>query len=133
MAKDLSVKQRRFCEIYCANGFNATQAAIDAGYSEKSVTTNTTKLLKNTKVKEYVDSYKAKLARSTQITAEGILERLAIESGYNGEHTLPEDSTQSGRIQALKQMAEYTGGFDANRQKHEVVQVTHEDWLDSLK
>lgn len=133
MAKDLSVKQRRFCEIYCANGFNATQAAIDAGYSKKTAKEMGYENLTKPHVVKYIEEYKSELSESTKITAEGILERLAIESGYNGEHTLPEDSTQSGRIQALKQMSEYTGGFDANKQKHEVVQVTHEDWLDSLK
>jgi len=77
---------------------------------------------------------RAAIAREKfSVTTEGILERLAIESGYAGEHLIPEDSTQSGRVSALKQMAEHTGGFDANKNKHEVVQVNHEDWLDSLK
>ena len=77
---------------------------------------------------------RAEIARQRfSITTEGILQRLAIESGYAGEHLIPEDSTQSGRVSALKQMAEHTGGFDANKQKHEVLQVTHEDWLDKLQ
>lgn len=41
MSKDkdevkLTVNQRRFVEEYCANGYNATQAAIKAGYSERT-------------------------------------------------------------------------------------------------
>ena len=31
---DLTTKQKAFCELYAGNGGNATQAAIDAGYSE---------------------------------------------------------------------------------------------------
>ena len=116
----LSPKQKRFCEEYCANGFNATKAAISAGYSEKSVATNTTKLLNNTKVKEYVEEYKQSLTVSASITVEGILERLAIESGYAGEHRIPDDSTQSARMSALKMLSEYTGGFDNNVDKVEI-------------
>jgi len=77
---------------------------------------------------------RAAIARERfSITTEGILKRLAIESGYAGEHLIPDDSTQSGRVSALKQMAEHTGGFDANKQKVELKQVSHEDWLDTLQ
>ena len=31
----LTTKQELFVSAYCSNGFNATQAAIEAGYSEK--------------------------------------------------------------------------------------------------
>lgn len=34
--KKLTVKQRRFCDEYLANGGNATEAAIAAGYSPKT-------------------------------------------------------------------------------------------------
>lgn len=33
---DLTTKQKSFCELYAGNGGNATQAAIDAGYSEST-------------------------------------------------------------------------------------------------
>jgi len=32
----MTIKQRLFCEAYLQNGFNATQAAITAGYSKKT-------------------------------------------------------------------------------------------------
>ena len=52
MAK-LTAKQRRFCDEYLIS-LNATQAAIKAGYSEKYAHTNTTKLLNNTTIKEFI-------------------------------------------------------------------------------
>ena len=52
MAK-LTPKQRRFCDEYLVS-LNATQAAIKAGYSEKYAHTNTTKLLNNTTIKEFI-------------------------------------------------------------------------------
>lgn len=50
----LTQKQKAFADYYIELG-NATQAAIKAGYSKKYVATNTDKLLKNTKVKAYLD------------------------------------------------------------------------------
>lgn len=52
MAK-LTAKQKMFCDEYLVD-LNATQAAIRAGYSEKYAGQNADKLLKNTKLKEYI-------------------------------------------------------------------------------
>ena len=52
MAK-LNDRQKRFCDEYLIS-LNATQAAIKAGYTEKYAATNTTKLLNNTNVKNYI-------------------------------------------------------------------------------
>lgn len=52
--RELSIKQKRFCEYYIISG-NATDAGIKAGYSEKYIGTNTDKLLKNTKIQEYIE------------------------------------------------------------------------------
>jgi len=49
----LTAKQRRFCDEYLID-LNATQAAIRAGYSKHYAHTNTTKLLQNTMVKEFL-------------------------------------------------------------------------------
>lgn len=54
MAK-MTEKQKRFCDEYLIS-LNATQAAIKAGYSEKYAHTNTTKLLNNTTIKEYIEN-----------------------------------------------------------------------------
>lgn len=51
----MTARQQRFCEEYLTC-LNATQAAIKAGYSEKYAGQNADKLLKNTNVKEYLDT-----------------------------------------------------------------------------
>ena len=53
MAKELNERQKRFCDEYLIS-LNATQSAIKAGYSEKYAGANADKLLKNTKIKEYI-------------------------------------------------------------------------------
>ena len=54
MAKELNERQKRFCDEYLVC-LNATQSAIKAGYSKKYAGQNADKLLKNTKVKEYIE------------------------------------------------------------------------------
>ena len=48
--KALTPKQELFVAEYLANGFNATQAAIAAGYAKKNADTQGSRLLANTVV-----------------------------------------------------------------------------------
>lgn len=45
--KALTAKQRRFVDAYCEFGFNATRAAIEAGYSAKTARSQGSRLLTN--------------------------------------------------------------------------------------
>lgn len=56
----LTQKQRLFADEYIKSG-NATQSAIKAGYSDRYVATNTSKLLKNTNIKAYVSKKMAEI------------------------------------------------------------------------
>lgn len=70
----LTTKQRAFVEAYLSNGFNATQAAITAGYSKKTAYSQGSRLLKNveiqaaleTRMKEMVMSADEALLRLSQ-------------------------------------------------------------------
>lgn len=67
----LTVKQRKFADGLIAGG-NATQAAIDAGYSKKYARQNANKLLQNTTISEYLkqrqdELTKKKIAGRTEI------------------------------------------------------------------
>ena len=55
--KKLTPKQRLFVESYCSNGFNATQAAITAGYSETTAYSQGSRLLKDVEIKAAVDQF----------------------------------------------------------------------------
>jgi phage terminase small subunit len=50
----LTVKQRKFADLYLEYG-NATKAAIEAGYKPDNAGNNADKLLKNTKIKSYIE------------------------------------------------------------------------------
>lgn len=75
MAK-LTPKQQRFANEYLID-LNATQAAIRAGYSPKWAGTNADKLLKNTKIRAYIDERMAEHSRRTGVTQERIIRELA--------------------------------------------------------
>ena len=50
----LTPKQRRFADEYIANGFNATQAAKDAGYSKKTAYSIGNENLSKPEIEEYI-------------------------------------------------------------------------------
>ena len=56
----LTQKQRLFADEYIKGG-NATQSAIQAGYSNRYAHTNANKLLQNTTIKHYIDAKMAEI------------------------------------------------------------------------
>lgn len=113
MAK-LTDKQRSFIEHYCSNGFNATQAAISAGYSEKTAQEQSSRLLSNVIISDAIQLFMGKATKKALITTEDIVKRLIDEAEYVGE-----GASHSARIAALKTLTDFTGGFDNNKQKVE--------------
>lgn len=75
MAK-LTPKQQRFADEYLID-LNATQAAIRAGYSPKSAEQQGSALLRNPKVRAYIDERMAEHSRRTGVTQERIIRELA--------------------------------------------------------
>lgn len=76
---DLTAKQARFVEEYLVD-LNATQAAIRAGYAEKSASVEGARLLANAKVGEAVAAGLKARSERTKIDADWVLTRLAEEA-----------------------------------------------------
>ena len=104
-------RQQRFVDAYLIDP-NATQAAITAGYSEKTARSQGQRLLTNADVAAALDKAKQKRAERTQITADAVLERLWLEA--HGQDV--PDHSQSGRVKALDLLAKhlklYTDALD---------------------
>jgi len=64
----LNPMQKRFCRNYVANGFNASRAALDAGYSKGSYRITAHNNLKNPKILRYVDEIKDDLEKFTGLS-----------------------------------------------------------------
>ena len=87
----LTARQQKFCDEYLICG-NATQSAIKAGYSEKYAGQNADKLLKNTKVKEYINSNMAQMSSDKIATAEEVLQYLtSVMRGESRSHEIVVD------------------------------------------
>lgn len=71
----LNAKQETFCKEYLVD-LNATQAAIRAGYSERTASATASRLLANVNVLARVKELKAKRAEELELDAYWVLKRL---------------------------------------------------------
>lgn len=72
----LTEKQQKFADEYLID-LNATQAAIRAGYSSATADQQGSRLLKNVKIRAYIDTRMAEHSRRTGISQERIMRELA--------------------------------------------------------
>ena len=80
----MTPKQRKFCDEYIKTG-NATQSAINAGYSQKTAKSIGAENLPKPDIKKYIDSKLKDISNNAIATAE---ETLAILTQIvRGEHT----------------------------------------------
>ncbi|MDR1454753.1 MAG: terminase small subunit [Tannerella sp.] len=70
--KELTAKEEKFCYEYTLY-LNATKAAINAGYSEKTAYAAGSRLLKNVKVQEHIKHLRENLAETAEISALRVL------------------------------------------------------------
>lgn len=98
----LNAKQLRFCEEYIVD-LNATQAAIRAGYSEKSAKAQGCRLLTYEDVSRTVARLQQERSHATGITAAYVLEGLkrVHERCLKPEPVMVFDPNQGGLVQAI--------------------------------
>lgn len=118
----LTEKQKKFCDEYIKLG-NATQAAINAGYSKRTARSQGQRLLTNVDIKNYIDERMEQLASERIMSAQEILERLSLianakiketvvvanAEGYSEVEKPPDFKTQ---IQAMKELLKRYPGND---------------------
>ncbi|MDY5164573.1 terminase small subunit [Leuconostoc falkenbergense] len=110
----LTPKQKRFADEYIKTG-NATQSAIEAGYSKKYANTNAPKLLQNTTLKQYIEKCMAEIASNRVMSYTEAVELLtSIARGEEKETVVVEthvsvekvekEADLKTRISALKEI-----------------------------
>ena len=72
----INTKQQAFVYHYCSNGFNGTQAAISAGYSENCAQQIATENLLKPVIKEEIHKFKANIAETAELTALDLIKEL---------------------------------------------------------
>lgn len=123
-------RKRLFIEAYLSNGKNATQAAIAAGYSEKSAHAQGCRLLKDVKIQaeiaERTQVVLAKAEIATELTLENILRELGRIALFDPRRILKGDGTMldpgdwpddvAAAVGGLEIMEEFEGrGADRER------------------
>lgn len=73
---ELTDKQKRFCEEYVID-LNATQAAIRAGYSEKTAAVIGAENLTKPNIQSFIQEKQKKLSEDTSITAQMVINEIA--------------------------------------------------------
>ena len=113
----LNGKQKAFCEEYVANGYNAQKAyaIVYDCWNEASVRSNTCRLLKNEKVKEYIKELQKERFEALNISAERVAEKLAYIAFAEKDDNYYNATAQLKALDLLqKQMGLQTQKVDAN-------------------
>jgi phage terminase small subunit len=87
---DLNPLQRLFCLEYLKD-FNATRAAIDAGYSEKTAHSQACRLLKTPRIVKYIEEAMRKREEAVQLDAQYVLTRLGEQTEADFADIFDED------------------------------------------
>ena len=101
----LNDRQKLFCREYIID-LNATQAAIRAGYSEKTAYSQGQRLLKNVEIKASIDELKSTRSETAEITAQMVVDALACIAFSN----YAEEKTRD-KLQALSLLGKHLGMF----------------------
>jgi len=110
----LTEKQKHFADEYIKSG-NATQSAIEAGYSKKYANTNASKLLRNTTIKSYlaermksIDSERIMSAKEAVELLTGIgrgeVKETVVIASPVGVETVEKEADLKTRISAIKEI-----------------------------
>ena len=99
--QELTPKQRLFVEEFLVD-LNAKQAAIRAGYSEKTATEIGSENLRKPHVSDAIREAMASRSERTGITADMVVEALWEEANDRGE-----DASHSARVSALKVLLQH--------------------------
>lgn len=104
---ELTDKQKRFCEEYVID-WNATRAAIAAGYSKKTAKQIATENLSKPYLKEYIEEIKTDLQKQANISA--LSQILFLKKMMSSEET-----TNTEKLRAMQEINKMLGFYAAEK------------------
>lgn len=102
--KKLSDKQRRFCEEYMID-LNATRAAREAGYSEKTACKIGSENLSKPDIQAYIQQLRAEQKKRTEISADRVLQEFAAIAFTDVEDVLKVSNSECSILPKEKRTA----------------------------
>jgi phage terminase small subunit len=121
----LTDKQKRFCEEYIID-LNATQAAIRAGYSEKTAYSIGQENLKKPEIAEFLKKVQNELSERTKIKAEDVINELA-KIGFSDIKNYYESDTNQ------KDITQLDNKFTAAVSSIKVTEMEGDKWSKTVK
>lgn len=109
--RKLTAKQAQFVKEYLLD-LNATQAAVRAGYSEKTAAAQAARLLINVNVRNAVSEAQQARTERVEIDADYVLKRLVEIDQMDALDILNEDGSLKPISQWPKIWRQYLSGFD---------------------
>jgi phage terminase small subunit len=107
MEQILNSKQLKFAESYLTH-FNATKAAIEAGYSEQSATSIGAENLRKPEIKKYIMDKQIKFVDECMITKNMIIAELS-RYAFRGRENSYTDVKARESVTALIKIGQYLG------------------------
>jgi phage terminase small subunit len=100
---NLTDKQRLFIQNYLSNGFNATKAALDAGYSENTAYSIASENLRKPEIRSAIDAELDFILANKKELTKKVVDKYA-EIAFDKD-----DSSDGNRIRACDGLAKYLG------------------------
>lgn len=133
----LSPKEKKFCQEYIVD-LNGAQAAIRAGYSERSAKEQAARMLTKANIKKFVKELKDERAKRTEITADMVVKELAkigfanIQDYISGDNAISDISQiDAGKAAAVAAVKKSVTRFDGGEK--EVVEFKLWNKVDALE
>lgn len=127
----MTEKQINFCREYVKD-YNGTQAAIRAGYSEKTAAVKASQLLKNKDILNTIKQFQKELVESSCLTEEKVIAKVeeildrcmsaepVMEWNYEEHRYEPTGEYQfdsKGALKAIEMLGKHLGMFDKKEKK----------------
>ena len=110
MPAKLTPKQKKFIDEYLID-LNATQAAIRAGYSEKTANRAASRLLSNVDFQVEVQKARLRQQERTEITADMVLKELATIALDDAADYSDSKLKYTNKLRALELLGKHLGMF----------------------
>ena len=101
----MTSKQKRFVELFLVD-LNATQAALGAGYSERTAKQQGSRLLTNVDVQAAIAEAQEARAKRTGLAQDAVVQGLLREAEFTGE-----GSSHAARVSAWAHLGRHLGMF----------------------
>ena len=123
MAARLTDKQRVFVNEYLID-LNATQAAIRAGYSEKTAYSMGQRLLKKVEVQNALQEAQKRREKRTEVTQDYVIAKLREIAEKDASDSQDSELKYTNKLRAIELLGKHVGAFDGDGgERRDSVQV----------